>query len=886
MNAPRRTIHRVLFVAILFLAWGPVNNASAQVADTDEVFLHFRHAGVINSYISSFYTGEEFYIPVTEVFSLLQIDYEVRNGRLQITGEYLDRGRYRIDFNSRTATLGDVRIEFEANDFLIEQLDYYLHPDLFEELFGLRFIPDFNTLGLILESDDTMPVVARRNRELRREQLTRRQQQIYMEYYPLRFDRQQNQFNTGFLDYSLSANISQTNSSYLFSGSIGSEVMGGDLQGSLFGNFSQSASTLRSSNLRWRYGIRDNEWVSRITAGQSTSDGLLPAAYTGIQITNDPIEPRYIYDDYLFTGTAAPSSEIEIYRNNTLIDYQMTSEDGYYQFRVPLTYGISQYTVRTYGASGQMSERQARLQIPFNFLPPGEVNYSLNAGRMDTPLPGTSLRSWMGHGTVTTGFTNWLTGRANVEYFSAYHDELPTISTALSARLMTNYLVTVEAAPARFYRLNSSVIYPSSASFQLDYTHFSELGGIYNTGRSRSRIQSAIFTPIPLSDSFPLFLRLTLTHDNRVSVNTTRYRIELNSRLGRMNVRMSYRDTQTGAFGISPTTSSRIQGSGSYSFSRSREVHPVLRGLYLRGQMTYAPARNSLEDLEIHAGRSLFDRGRFQAALGRNFIGGFTYLRFGLTFDFSSVRSNSNLRSTAGNTVFTQSLRGSLGYDSNNGQFLTSNRQQVGRSALAIRMYVDNNNNGTYDDGDELQPGNAVRIERGGGVISQKDGVTYITQLQPYRQYNLSVNKGALLNPMHVPQFDQFSLVTDPNQYKQIDVPLYMSGVVDGRIFIYMEEGRNPLPGVRLFLNQTDAGDGAEPYSEELRTYSDGSFYAYEIPPGEYELAIDPAQLTFLNARSNPDRLQFKVRALPEGDFVEGLEISVVPETQSEPASQ
>ncbi|MEX2604258.1 MAG: SPOR domain-containing protein, partial [Gracilimonas sp.] len=72
-------------------------------------------------------------------------------------------------------------------------------------------------------------------------------------------------------------------------------------------------------------------------------------------------------------------------------------------------------------------------------------------------------------------------------------------------------------------------------------------------------------------------------------------------------------------------------------------------------------------------------------------------------------------------------------------------------------------------------------------------------------------------------------------------------------------------------------------YYEELRTFSDGSYYAYEIPPGNYELMVDPGNLETLKSKSIPDTLKFEVKALPEGDFIEGLNLLLVPQDYEEP---
>jgi hypothetical protein len=285
----------------------------------------------------------------------------------------------------------------------------------------------------------------------------------------------------------------------------------------------------------------------------------------------------------------------------------------------------------------------------------------------------------------------------------------------------------------------------------------------------------------------------------------------------------------------------------------------------------YATALSKFEDIEFQASRNILQRGRLQLTAGRNFLGEFNYLSANLSIDFDSFRSNSVSRLSRGRGSLTQSFRGSIGYDSGNQRFIGGNRQQVGRSAVGVRMFVDHNNNGRYQEGDELISEQAIRIERAGSAVHTEDGVTYLSQLQPYRQYNMRVNKSAIRNPLLVPLIENFSFVSDPNQYKVIDIPLYMSGVIEGTVQREMDGNLNGVAGLRLILEQTDSPEGQNPYSEELRTFSDGSFYAYEVHPGLYELRVDSSQLDLLNVQSVPEKLAFEIRATSEGDYIDNL---------------
>ncbi|MEX0769408.1 MAG: SPOR domain-containing protein [Balneolaceae bacterium] len=853
-----------------------------QNGDEQEVYLTFRYQSLFNIYVTAYYVDGEFLLPHTELFRALQIDANADLAASTVSGQFLNEGYYEINYQEGSARFKGRTVSLPPDTYMIKELDFFLHPIQFYELFDLDFNVDFNNLSLRLETDKTMPILAQRERGRERERAMFRERDLYHDYYPLQFDRERSVFNAGFLDYNLSANITPNVNSYVFSTGIGTELLGGDFQGNVFGNWSQNNQTLRSNNLRWRYGIRDTPVVTRITAGQTTSNGLSPAPFTGIQITNEPIEPRFMYDDYVFSGTTAPDSEVELYRNNTLIDFRRADEMGNYRFQVPLTYGTSQYNLRMYTPSGQVSEQSTRMQIPFDFIPPGEVNYTLNAGRLDNPLLGTVERAYMAKGKIGVGLTNWLSLSGGTEYYDGYHDTTPTYHAALSTRVLSKYLFKFEAAPEEFYRVNASVVYPSSASVNVNYTHFNRIGGLYNPSQIESQLRANLFTPFQLG-SLPLFFRWSVNHEQRLNNDQTRYRIDLNTRFGPFNLRFGYRDSQIGRLDWITTPSSRLTATSTFNIRRSANTPSFLQGAFIRMRSNYAPHINRIEDAELQFSRSIFRQGRLQFAAGHNFLGDFQFFRLNFSFDFNRIRTNSTARGSRGNANLTQSIRGSVALDSKNGRVTMSNRQQVGRSGLAVRMFVDENDNSFYDEGEELLEESAVRIERAGGVVRNVQGITYITQLQPYRQYNLMVNKANIRNPLLVPKIEQFSFVSDPNQFKTIDIPLYMSGVIEGRVQRQQNETLRELSGVRLYLNEINLMDENNGHSEELRTFSDGSFYAFEIPPAEYELFIDPSQLDFLNGVSRPEKHEFEVRSLREGDFVDGLDFTVVTEGPPEP---
>lgn len=849
-------------------------NSFAQDSNNDEieVYLEFRHRGIIGTVVVSYYKDNEFYLPISELFSLFKIDHAV-NG-LIVEGRFgLEQTPYQIDLRKGLGkiTFGEKKIQLSSEDFLIKEIDSYLRADIFYEAFGLDFTIDFNNLTLNLETEKELPAIAEALRKQRRRLA---EDNYYQDIkYELRFDRERPFLDGGFVDYNLSANMNSQQNVYNANTNLGIQLYGGDLQGSLFGSYSENFSDFSTDNLRWRYMYRDQPWLTKIIIGQTTSDGVARNSYTGIRLSNEPIEPRRLFDEFEVQGTTIPQSEVELYMNNSLIDFQQADEMGNYRFLTPITYGSSQLDLKIYGPTGQIIERSNRIQVPFMFQPEGVFNYNLNFGQLDNPIIGSTEQNLTAQGSGAYGITDWLTAKAGVEYYQDLGDELPTFTTSISSRILSNYILTLEAASESYYRGVFNSIFPNSASINIDYTEYIGDFSIYNPSNDDKRLVASVFYPFNiLGSSFNL--RASTFSRIRETTNSTTFRLDANSRIGKMNFRVGYSDRLTGTYDIfSPTNTSYIESSATYNISRNRNLPPYLRGVFLRAQMRYLPTLNEFESAEFLVSRNLFRQGRFQLSAGRNFRGDFTTIRFSLVVDFNKFRTNTTFNDLRGNSSFTHNIRGSVGYDSNYNNFLFTSRNQVGRAATAIKLYVDNNGDGEFDDGDNTIDANAVRVQRSGASSIQKNGILYFTQMQAYFYYNMEMNKNALDNPMLVPEFDKFGLISDPNRFKKVEIPFYMSGVIEGVVERQLSNNsRSGIGGLKVLLTQTN-GD----FSKELRTFSDGSFYDYELPPGEYELRVASSQLEILNSRSIPEEIEFEVEALPEGDFVEGISFLLVP---------
>ncbi len=858
------------FLFVLSLIF-PVTCVFSQAAD-EEVMLAFRHPAIGGYYIPCLLNDQanQVYLPVIELFNIFQINYEPDIKNFTIRGNYLKPNNpYVINLNLLQIQLGREVFPITPEDFKIGATDYYLSPALFEKVFGLSFTANINYLTLTLVTGNKLPVQEKRERAEQRSKMS--ENQVDTKDFPLAYKRSRKILGGAMVDYALNGMYTSQSQNLSYRWTGGMEVIGGDIQGTVTGT--KSANTpnyLQSSGLRWRFVVRENPFFATFTAGQLSTSGINSKQIRGISITNDPVQPRKSYDNYLFDGHTEPESEVELYMNGKLIGYMRADELGYYRFNVPISYGVSHLSTRVYTPSGEVKLIDRELQVPFTFLPKGVVDYHLQGGTIENSMSDISTDKYAGHGDVAVGITKWLTGSIGTDYTTPkLWKRTPLWYGSLSGRIAKQYLVSTDIAPANYYRFSGSVMYHSDLNLNFAYAHYPHIG-IFNTLGAIDDFTGSAYLPVKIL-GISSGVRLSVQETQLSGRTSTKINLDLSSRFRQFNLRANYKYSMAHIHDVAILTDHSLTASLTYTIARTPGIPVYIRGMFIRAQDVYDFRYQKLTQTDIQLSRTLFSHARVNLSFAYNFMQKQIATEIGLTIDLKSIRSNTLFNSTGKSVSLRQNLSGSLGVDSRQGKIELSNREQAGSAAISVISYVDVNNSGKFDKGDEILPYNSVILDNPTTSEVCKDGVLRISQMQSYYRYNLKVNRAAISDPTLVPLTNEFSFITDPNQFKRIEIPFYRGGVIDGMVSVQRGTGLQGQGGLRLLIK----GVGSQ-YEQTVRTFADGGFYAMDIPPGKYTLEVDEAQLGFLGVQK-PVPLKFEIQALATGDYIEGQKIILIP---------
>jgi hypothetical protein len=878
---PFRT--RILTFLIMGMT-GFLSPVFAQQEPDGEVLLNFNYPAVGNVYLNGVFFGDVAFLPLGEVLSLLYIANERTPSGKGLMGAYpLKNDSWSVDPVINQLIIKGKSESLEADKYYLGEMDLYLHPDYFSKIFGITFTINTYALSISMKSENILPIEERQKRETIRRQLQQRNNQTITSA-PLIYGRERKMLSLGVLDYNVNYTQSDNGNSVGLLLNAGMELLGGDFQGTYSGNFANGNLLNNFSGMRWRYVLpggmtpERNVGLASVSVGQVSTTSFSNAAnLLGISMTNNPVIPRLDLDVFVIDGTTFPDSEVELLIGGQLVDFTRANEVGYYRFNAPVTYGTVRLATRIYTPRGEVIVEERQIQVPFSFLPKGFVGYNIQSGlpQFSFDSLGTSLAT---HADIAYGITNALTVRAGADKGDIFGEKSIYPVFGLSARLFQQYLLNVDALPDRYYRANASVFYANNTNVSAQYTEYNPKSALNFRSQTRDANMN-VFYPFKLFNKFSGF-RVTgerIWFDTDLSINN--YQLDFNTQISRVIARINYRGGRRGLLNDpeNPTQNQfgLLTSSLTYTLPRTPGIPVYVRGLFLRGQFRYSTLLDQAESVSFLLSQTLFKNGRFTLGYDRELIRNLSVFQVGFLYDFQSLRSSTQFAKRTNGYAFQQGFSGSLAYDPVGSGVIPSNRDQITRSGVTVRLFIDKNENERYDEGEEIVPAKAVRLDRSANILLGSDGILRITQLQSYWKYRLDVDIAALPNPNLAPKLKSFSFIAEPNRFRAIDIPLYQTGIIDGTVSLEKNGASQGKGGLRLILLKDGETEG-----EIIRTFSDGSYYSYGLLPGKYTLEVDPKQLEFMQASSNPAKLEFEIKALADGDYLEDMNIILLVKPQ------
>lgn len=826
----------------------------------EEAYIRFLYADLVNTNLIAYYIDNKIFLPLTEVLNKLEIYYTLNPERKIVEGyvEFSDSS-YIYDFYNHSFKNKKKSLLFNKKDYYETSTEFYVSPELLNKTLDLNITVSLNTLTVAVKTNKSLPIY-KRIKKLR--MLNKFKNINYEDRTAFKLARERKIISGGYFDYYLSSNYSKDRTYFNnYNFGLGFELLGGDIDINLDGYLRNKKNNISDYNYKWRY-ILKNRFIKQIHIGTIINNGLQELKLNGISITNEPIEPREYYSNYLITEKSKPDWLIELYLNDRLIDITKTDALGNYYFNVPLTYGTSYITLKQYGPTGEYYISKKIFRIPFNFLPEREIYYRLNYGK------DIYSSNKVGFAKASYGINKWATGSIGIEYNENQKNKFAYFNE-IFLRPFSSSVMSFLFVPKLLYKFDVTTIFSSQIFANFNYTLYKS-HSIYNLYNLNNESAVDLFIPIDLQ-SQPINFIITSKFQNGNNFNNQLHSISANFNLDSFNPGISYKLFYT-KYGMQILKQSILNLGVLMPFNIANKIINYFSTELLNIQLYYEFNKRKLSQYNFSYSLEFSSGTKIQLNHTASNLNKYSNTQLDLILNFPFART----RITTNNYSILTNIYGSLTYDSHFSKILFHNRTQVGKSSVSCRFFLDENVNKKYDLGEPILKEPEIILNNPSSITKDESGIIRINELNPYTFYNIKLKEGSLKNPQLVPGFKSISFQTEPNSYKIIDYPLYLGSDISGTVFYYTQEKiKSNLSGVKIYIQ-----NAVDSTTVTTTTFTDGSYYYFGLAPGIYKIYIDKEQIKILNCETKPNFYLYEIHK--NGESIQNIDFMLEFKKQKE----
>jgi len=818
--------------------------------DIEEILLTLEYAGLVKSFIQAVAYNDKIFISLTELLSNFMIPYSVKDDKLIESKSEDVSNFFIIDFNKNKAKNNQGEFEIKDIDWIEHLEQKYFSLEFLEKLLSINLEFDFSNLILYVKSDRTLPIY---NEYLLKQKLSSLRRVQKEESLPLLFKRKRSLLNGFIFDYNVSQILLRNQkSNFNLITTIGGEI--------LYGDFYYSRQLFKTTNTKsiienfnWKYTPDPNNILTQLTLGDDFIDGINSYTYRGIKITNEPIEPRKKLGAYIYRDIIDPNSYIELYLNNELIDITKSDDKGIFSFEFPIGYGMSIYEFKIHTLKGETKSFRKLYHIPNDLLPEGIFNYQFTYGKLqftENKLANIELKY---------GVKDYLTMNAGSEFISDRINRYLNFFGKSSIRASSNLFLNVLFSPKIQTKISANYTRPDYASSYFEFVNYKP-HKFYNIAKLKNSLKGSLYFPIKLKASelglYFNYESINYETSKRKFLNfSTYYLYKWFSLSGSLNFENNW----------SPSLNRiRFLTLGStLNFNNILTNVPILNKSYLSTKTNYDLLKNKIFSYSFFYTTTFTKNLRFQINYERLISIKTSNINLSMFLELPQFKylSNSN-----GRDLYNHQLSGSIGFSPEVNQFYFYSEPQVGRAAIYIQGFEDENENGLKEKNEKNIVGLDFTINSVAYSSILDNDTRIFFGLNPYQEYSVKLNEINLKTINYSCEFSEFNLLTDGNRLKVIQLPYYETGEIGGIVTRYFENEELPLSNVKLVIRNQKTGK-----KYLISTFSDGSFYFYGLPKGIYEIEVDKELLEKISLESYPEKIEFEISSKQNQLILENL---------------
>ncbi|MEO8172622.1 MAG: carboxypeptidase-like regulatory domain-containing protein [Sediminibacterium sp.] len=846
-------MRRLLYCLLLSCCFQPVF-AQVQSTDSSEIMIELHVQNMGDTTVMTLIRNENVWLSIQDVFGFLGILNLASPTGDTLSGFFLNTDNtYSFDINKMEVSLNGKVTPLSPMSLIKNNRKLFLRADLFNTIFNLDCRFDFRSLSINLITTLELPIIREKKQALMRSNMMslRSEHKADTILY-----REHAGFRLGMMDWLINStsNFKGTNDIRVDI-AIGAMLLGGETTVSMQYNDKTKFSPGQQYYL-WRYVANDSKILRQISVGKIYTNSIASifAPVIGVQLSNSPTQFRRSFGNYRINRYTEPGWMVELYVNNSLVDYTRADASGFYSFDVPMVYGNTFIQVRYYGPNGEQRTGEANISLPFTFLPLKQFEYTASMGLVQD-----STQSRFSRIVMNYGLFNRLTIGGGTEYLSSITGRRALPFLMANFRLSRNILFSSEYTSGVRSVLTGNYRLPSNLSFEINYTRY-EKGqqAIYNSYLEERRA----------SISFPLRIKKFSSY-SRFSF----YQIVLpDSKY--TTAEALFTAMIFGASTNFTTYALFSDNNKAYLYSNLSLGIRLPGKIMIMPQIQYEYNNNRLISLKGELEKRISIKGYVNVFYEHNFKSNFRSVNIGMRYELPHTLAGFAVRkSTGGEPTLISSIGGSIVHDSRTGYLEFTNKPGVGRGGLILLAFLDLNNNGKKDIGEPKVKGLQFLITGGTREENKRDTNIIVRNLEAYNNYLITIDRNSFDEISWEIKTGTIRVEIDPNQFRLIEIPVTVSGEVSGTVFLQTGDGKKTLERILVNFYNEEGTRVAQTLSTE-----DGSYSYLGLKPGTYTVKPDHEQMLTLKIKANPAAWHLEIESNYYGAVQKNIDFLLVPE--------
>lgn len=578
----------------------------------------------------------------------------------------------------------------------------------------------------------------------------------------------------------------------------------------------------------------------------------------GFEFTNRTTQSYTNTDTIVVDGQIPEGWDVELYRNDVLINNQINVSGGRYVFEnVHLFLGVNEIKTILYGPEGQVRETKELYTIDEHRR---DNSYIVSLQKLGTDLF-SNLNSSTEQGYLFNGslLTKKLFGQPinfDVQLFDeeSKEDLRQRYSASTSFRPTAGSLLTV--------RLSEEVSNSRSLSTSFN-TSFGQQSVNFGLGYGQNLAddEDAVSGSFRFSGPIAQGGNWSVHHQTSFSIRPeTENTAEQERRVeNNLTLRINRYHVSNRLFWQSNSNDEEILNGG-------LQLNLPWQGARLRSTLNYTVRPEAeLDSVTIGLDNHLFNKFNLSTDASYNFLQSETAARAALTWLQGDVWISGSVNyNTATGYSFGVTAQVGLGVNPLDNTAFTSNRNLSHAGSQIVRVFEDKNFNGVYDGNDILVEGVVVKLPQFSRSESSNTRGMAIFESLPNGHSDVFVEPTSIPDPFLRPTIEGFSIKPRKGVTDVIEYPLVRTSELEGYVRGINEFGAEyQAGGVKIELRNSQGQILASTLSS-----LDGYYLLTDLMPGEYTLSIPLSSLQKKGLRFlEPQSVSLEAETVKEVNF-------------------